>query len=152
MGTNSVTMPVRTITAIVDAHVPNHPVRRKEVATQPVTGVLEFMEQELAVVVSTMWNNEAPGPDGIPAEVLNIMSRSHLLLLLNMFNMCLVAEVFLSCWKKVRLALIVKGKDNPDFLDTQPECHFRSDWSGPVSQYTTCHHGRLIVQLVNLDF
>src|SRR5204862_7589276 len=61
-----------------------------------------------------MRNNRAPGPDGIPAEALKVAMGSHPHLLLRMFNACLVAGVFPSRWKTARLALISKGKGDPE--------------------------------------
>lgn len=59
-----------------------------------------------------MWNNKAPKLDGIPAEVLKVVAKSHPNLLLCMFNACLVARVFPSRWKKSRLVLVGKGQSD----------------------------------------
>lgn len=60
--------------------------------------------------VFAMQSNEAPGPDGIPDEVLEVVAGSHPHLILCMFNSCIVAAVVTSCWKMAILVLISKGK------------------------------------------
>ena len=57
-----------------------------------------------------MKNRKAPGPDGIPAEVLKCISVKAPSLLLNMYNACLLTGVFGTPWKVARLVLINKGK------------------------------------------
>jgi hypothetical protein len=114
MGANSAFMPAGTVTAIVNALFPNHPVRREERVLGPVPDVPLFTEQELVVAVSNMRNNKAPGPDRIPAEALKVVAGSYPHLLLRMFNSCLVAGVFPARWKTARLALISKGKGDPE--------------------------------------
>lgn len=114
MGNNSAAMPAATVTAIVDALFPNHPLRREDGVRGPVPDVPEFSEMELVVAASAMRNNRAPGPDGVPAEVLKAVVGSHPPLLLDMFNSCLVAGVFPSRWKRSRLVLLSKGKGDPD--------------------------------------
>ena len=54
--------------------------------------------------------NCAPGPDGIPAEVLKRAVKVIPGILLSMFNACLVAGVFPKQWKVARLVLLNKGK------------------------------------------
>lgn len=64
-----------------------------------------------------MRTNKASGSDGIPAEVLKDVARSHLLLLLNIFNSCSVAVVFPSRRKKAKVVFIPKGLRRPDLPD-----------------------------------
>ena len=59
-------------------------------------------------------NKKASGPDGLPAEVLKAVAKSHPEFLLNMYNSCLRAGVFYFRWKEVRLVLISKGKGPAD--------------------------------------
>ena len=69
-----------------------------------------FDARELRLAVSSLQNNKAPGPDGIPAEALKAVERSNPELLLEMFNSCLKAGSFPTRWKEQRLVLISKGK------------------------------------------
>ena len=58
-----------------------------------------------------MKSKKAPVPDGLPAEVLKAVARSHPELLLRMYKSCLKTGVFYSRWKEARLVLIGKGKE-----------------------------------------
>ena len=71
-------------------------------------------EAELRRAAGALKNKKAPGPDGLPAEVLKAVARSHPDLLLNMYNSCLRAGVFYSRWKEARLVLIGKSKGPAD--------------------------------------
>lgn len=90
MGASSLAIPVGTIMTILADIFSSHLVRQDEGPAEPLPGVTDSTEYELAVVVFDMRENKAPGPDGIPAEVLKVVVGSYLLLLLNMFNICIV--------------------------------------------------------------
>ena len=53
---------------------------------------------------------KAPGPDGIPKEVLRVILEVWPELLLEMYNSCLSKRVFPSRWKQQKLVLLRKGK------------------------------------------
>lgn len=53
---------------------------------------------------------KAPGPDGIPNEVLKIVTQQKAGLLLDIFNACLKSGMLSSRWKVAWLVLIRKGK------------------------------------------
>ena len=57
-----------------------------------------------------MRNKRAPGPDGLPAELLKAICSGHPSILLDMYNSCLKAGIFPARWKTARLVLISKGK------------------------------------------
>ena len=95
---------------IVDALFPSHPVREIERETIEPAEIPIFSEDELILAADSLQTEKAPGPDGIPAEVLKAVARTHPQLLLCMFNICLRAGVFCSRWKRARLVLISKGK------------------------------------------
>ena len=63
--------------------------------------------------IKAMKNGKAPGPDGIPAEVLKRALKVIPGILLSMFNACLVAGVFPRQWKVARLVLLNKGLPEP---------------------------------------
>ena len=57
---------------------------------------------------------KALGSDGIPPEVIREMASQKPVLLLRMYNACLRECMFPEIWKKQRLVLISKGKDDPE--------------------------------------
>ena len=69
-----------------------------------------FREEELVSAVRSLRNQRAPGPDGIPSEILKLVTEINPSLLLDMFNACLADGVFHSSWKMARLVLIPKAK------------------------------------------
>lgn len=73
-----------------------------------------FTIEELQQAARSLRNKKAPGPDGVPMEVLKVITRSHPDVLLNMYNQCLNKGVFPAVWKRQRLVLISKGKGNPN--------------------------------------
>lgn len=100
---------------VVEALFPTHPGRvGGEYALTRVEGIPLFMEAELVSTVRSMRNRKAPGPDGVPAETLKVVTTHYPQLLLRMYNECLVIGIFPARWKVARLALISKGKDNSD--------------------------------------
>jgi hypothetical protein len=77
--------------------------------------VPEFTRGELNLAVAQLAVGKAPGPDGVPAEVLRIVAKRRPGILLNLYNTCLVEGVFSKDWKTARLILIDKGKGgDPD--------------------------------------
>ena len=81
------------------------PVRQEEI---PI-----FTVEELRAVGTTFGNRKAPGSDGIPTEVVKTITKEAPYMLLNMYNACLLAGVFLRRWKMQRLVLLDKGKGPP---------------------------------------
>ncbi|GHJ61437.1 hypothetical protein NOK12_39550 [Nocardioides sp. OK12] len=75
-----------------------------------ISEVPQFTEEELLRAASSMRNKKAPGPDGLPAEIIKVVAQSHPELLLNMYNTCLRGGIFPAPWKKAKLVLISKGK------------------------------------------
>ena len=99
---------------IVQALFPSHPVREDAVQLEvPVVCPL-FTGEELEEAVLSMKTKKAPGPDGVPVEVMQLVYRSCPDLLLSTFNACLHEGTFPKCWKVARLVLISKGKGDPE--------------------------------------
>lgn len=98
---------------VVDALFPNHP-RMNKRETQAGNEIPLFTTSELSEAVASLKSGRAPGPDGVPAEVMKIVASAQPHLLLNMYNACLKAGTFASPWKVARLVLINKGKGSPD--------------------------------------
>lgn len=100
----------QTMDGIVDGLFPKHPEqvwREDEVGEREVP---EFTPAELRLAVGQLAPRKAPGPDGIPAEVLGIVAKKRPEILLNLYNTCLVEGVFSKDWKTARLILIDKNK------------------------------------------
>lgn len=106
-------MSAAQLEAIVDALFPSHQIRPEEHTVVRPEEVPLFSEPELKSAIASMRCRKAPGPDGIPAEVLKVVASGSPQLLLNMYNRCLLEGVFPSRWKTQRLVLISKGKGDP---------------------------------------
>lgn len=103
----------RVMYNIVSSLFPDHEVRRDSpilICEDPPL----FTEDELRDAASSLKNNKAPGPDGIPVEALKLIADVHPQILLSMFNACLVEGLFPAAWKRAQLMLISKGKGDPE--------------------------------------
>lgn len=98
---------------IVEALFPRHPERDPEGETTHAGEVPAFSEEELLQAADLIQGRKAPGPDGVPAEVVRTIATSCPRLLLHIFNRCLEEGVFPRIWKIQRLVLIGKGKGDP---------------------------------------
>lgn len=65
--------------------------------------------EELAEAGRSLPRGKAPGPDGVPDEVLRVIVQVRPDLLLPTFNDCLKKGVFLDSWKVETLVLLRKG-------------------------------------------
>lgn len=98
-----------TANRVVATLFPVHP-EREQLAFVDVEEPPLFTFRELEEAVRAMKGKKAPGPDGIPTEVLKAVFRYFPHLLLDMYNACLTSGVFYTKWKVARLVLIEKGK------------------------------------------
>lgn len=124
LGAQAPTSPMAatTMDVIVQALFPRHAARTGQIPDRDANAPL-FSIQELEQAVGTLKNRKAPGPDGIPAEVLKMVLRYEPQLLLNMYNSCLADGVFSTKWKIARLVLINKGKGDPELPQSyRPLC------------------------------
>ena len=104
---------------IVDGLFPAHLVQEWGEAEVGVDGVPELTRGELRSACDHLAAGKAPGPDGIPAEILGIVAKRRPSILLEMYNACLLEGVFSKEWKTARLILIDKGKGgDPDSPST----------------------------------
>ena len=92
--TKGVPMAAETMDSIVDTLFPSHPKRSVDPQMPEDLEMLPFTEAELRRAAGTLKNKKAPGPDGLPAEVLKALARSHPDFLLNLHNYHLRAGVF----------------------------------------------------------
>ena len=72
-----------------------------------------FTMEELRAAARGLKGKKAPGPDGVPNEVIKLIAMQRPQLLLDMYNVCLSRGVFPTRWKKQQLMLISKGKGDP---------------------------------------
>uniref|UniRef100_T1HWX9 Reverse transcriptase domain-containing protein n=1 Tax=Rhodnius prolixus TaxID=13249 RepID=T1HWX9_RHOPR len=94
---------------IIDGLFPVH--EEREVDVQRESGEIPlFTQGELRTAARSLRNHRAPGPDGIPAEVLKTVADERPDFLLAVYNNCLTAGVFSTRWKLARLVLIDKCK------------------------------------------
>lgn len=76
----------------------------------------KFTTAELVAVARCLPNGKAPGPDGIPNEILKAAVLMHPEYFAALFNSCIKSSYFPIDWKKARLVLLHKpGRplDNP---------------------------------------
>lgn len=111
-GRPEIPMPAEHVCGIVEELFPSHPILEENLPT-PNEPIDPFSERELAAAVKLLKNKKAPGPDGIPAEVLKLVAGNFPSFLLTMYNACLMEGTFPNRWKVQRLVLIPKGKGDP---------------------------------------
>ncbi|XP_046629039.1 uncharacterized protein LOC124309424 [Neodiprion virginianus] len=102
-----------TARRIVDGLFPTHPTRTDATNDVETVAPLVFTAEELVGATKAMRRGEAPGPDGVPAEVLRPMAILRPEILLDLYNTCLTTGTFSDRWKVARLVLIPKGKGDP---------------------------------------
>lgn len=73
-----------------------------------------FTMQELKEAAKKLNLKKAPGPDGIPPEVIKQITVNRPHLMLGMYNKCLMEGIFPKTWKLQQLVLISKGKGDPN--------------------------------------
>lgn len=95
---------------IVKFLFPTHEIRPDVIYAEDNTQRIQFSIQELQTAAQSLKNNKAPGPDGIPTEVIKVIAAQRPEILLKMYNTCLEEGVFPEQWKKQQLVLISKGK------------------------------------------
>lgn len=102
-----------TMQNIVTTLFPTHDTRADDRAHEDMSNLTLFTEEELKESARKLKSKKAPGPDGIPAEVLKEIANTRPEILLNMYNCCLAEGVFPEPWKEQKLVLISKGKGDP---------------------------------------
>lgn len=107
------------VTRIVDSLFPTHSIQLSNQETADCETVPLFTEDELKAAAKSLKSNKAPGPDGVPAEVLKVIAAERPSILLKMYNNCLKEGCFPARWKTQKLTLISKGKGDP----TQPSAY-----------------------------
>ncbi|XP_070071122.1 uncharacterized protein [Drosophila takahashii] len=94
---------------IVGALFPTHEIRpRRRTVPDLEERVDMFTLEESVRSTNSLKSRKAPGPDNIPAEVLQAIAERRPNLLLDMFNACIRKGLFPKQWKLQRLVLISK--------------------------------------------
>lgn len=103
------------VKGIIDGLFPTHPhVQPHNYPSCERDEVALFTEEELSQAVGRLTARKAPGPDGIPNEVIRAVGETHPRVLLDMYNSCLLDGIFSSQWKRQRLVLIPKPTARPE--------------------------------------
>lgn len=103
-------MDEETMRHIVVSLFPTHEDRGDTMVAEGAIQLTPFSLLELQTAAKGLKNGKAPGPDGIPAEVLKEIALYRPQMLLKMYNNCLEEGIFPKTWKKQHLVLIDKGK------------------------------------------
>lgn len=116
---------------VVNTLFPEHPIRPKR-PVKPINGEIPlFTAVEVLKAVSSLKNKKSPDPDGLLSEIVKAMARTHVHLLLNMYNSCLTEGIFPARWKIAKLVLLYKGKGPVDAPSSQrPLCMLDSVGKG----------------------
>lgn len=107
-------LPKKVIDNIVNTLFPQHEPRVDNVSEKDASDVVPFTEEEIVIAAKSLKNKKAPGPDGIPSEILKVVAREHPRALLQMYNACLKEGLFPEVWKQQHLVLISKGKGDTE--------------------------------------
>lgn len=91
----------QTMTNIVNTHFPNHWQRvYGDLITFSAVNPPLFTIVELQKAARSLKSNNAPELDGVPPEVLKLISKESFMVLFNMYNVCLIRSVFPISWKR----------------------------------------------------
>jgi len=81
----------------------------------------EVTDSELIEAVRRLKRNKAPGPDGIPNEVIKILVKKYTGVFRRVMQGCMQRACFPDCWKRQKLVLIPKpGKPRSDPSSFRP--------------------------------
>lgn len=81
-----------------------------------------FSLEELTKASRRIKNKKAPGPDGVPPEVIKAVVNEYPQKILDILNRSLIAGVFPDTWKQARLVLIEKDSPNLAEKAYRPIC------------------------------
>nr|CAH7733447.1 unnamed protein product [Callosobruchus chinensis] len=88
----------RSMEDIVDTLFPSHPIRAKRIVTME-GAIPPFTLEELKSATESLKCRKAPGPDAIPVEVIKLAAEERPTILLDVYNACLLNDVFPKRWK-----------------------------------------------------
>ncbi|XP_077295465.1 uncharacterized protein LOC143917758 [Arctopsyche grandis] len=96
---------------VVDGLLPEHPERTRALEV-PIDGedCPLFQKGELERALKGLKAHKAPGPDGVPNEIVSVVGRAFPNVLLDVYNACLREGTFGGVWKRQKLVLIPKKR------------------------------------------
>lgn len=130
-------IPTNLIPTIVSELFPMHPRiamtgRSSRAHAPPIT------LQELEAARKRLRLGKAPGPDGVPNEVLKAALKTHPQMFGEVFNRCMEHGVFPKPWKRARLVLLRKGDKPADLPSSyRPLCML--DSTGKLFERILCN-------------
>lgn len=110
---------------IVDTLFPRRPAtsRRIETVADNELDQIRFTEIELKTAARSLPNGKAPGPDGVPNEMLKLAVRTYPGHFADLFNYCIRYAYFPAEWKTARLVLLHKhGRPLDNSSSYRPLC------------------------------
>lgn len=129
-------IPTNLIPAIVAELFPTH--TATEVTTDQVAArITPVTNQEVEAASVRLRMGKAPGPDGVPNEVLKIAVKTRPEIFQKIFSQCMIDGVFPKPWKRARLVLLRKGDKPADQPSSyRPICML--DTSGKLFERVVC--------------
>ena len=82
------------VKTVFNALYPVHPTRLDQEDDFSVDDMPDFSQEELFIAIDSLRSKKAPGPDGIPAEIIKIDAHESPSLMLRMYNKCIRTGVF----------------------------------------------------------
>ena len=89
-----------TTERVIEELFPVHPPRRVRTYDVPVNAISLFTEEELIVAAKILKKGRAPGPNGIPGKVLQVIALRCPAVLLQLYNACFIVGIFLYVMEK----------------------------------------------------
>ena len=90
--------------------------------SRSVTGFPEVIAEEVKSAAKTLKAGKAPGPDGIPAEVIEIMTQERPEIIVKLFNELMGKAYFPLQWKRATVVLIGKPVKGQELQTFRPIC------------------------------
>ena len=122
LGSRLPTLPPDILEEEVTRLFPGRPERPREEYNIAEGDFQDFSMEELATAVERLAPGKAPGPDGVPPEVVKLFIRRHPALFLGLVNGLLKEGEFPRTWKKAHLVLIPKGSGQSGRQSYRPIC------------------------------
>ena len=82
----------------------------------------EVDENEITSAALRLKKSRAPGPDGIPVEVIQLLTCERPEVLMRVFNGILQSAELPRCWKRAQLVLIEKPQKENEAISYRPIC------------------------------
>ncbi|XP_046417448.1 uncharacterized protein LOC124178256 [Neodiprion fabricii] len=149
-----------TTRRIVDGLFPTHPTRTDATNDDETAVPSVFTAEELVGATKAMKRGKAPGPDGVPAEVLRLMASLRPEILLDLYNTCLTTGTFSDRWKVLlRPRLTDAIQDGGGLSDQQFGFRRGRSTIGAIQEVVDsfrstdrhCHSARPVALLMTLD-